>query len=197
MRVHTIVGDQLDEVIPIFSEIAEHYPIGERRWVIKHIGRTRMDDLRSLKSLGLYVTTIPVYHLWKGGTWYVDDPGDGDYVVSHRHLLDLGVPLASATDNIPHDPLFTIWTICQRQERVTGRVIGPGQQLETQDAIRLLTTAGAWLTFEENVKGPLQRGNLADLTVLSDNPLEIPSDSVKNLKCRMTMVGGKIVFGEL
>ena len=120
-----------------------------------------MDDLR-LEVSGLYVTTIPVYHLWKGGTWYGDAPGDGDHVEPHRHSLDLGVPLASATDNIrtiPYSRSGRSW----RQERVTGRVIGPGQQLETQDAIRLLTTAGAWLTFEENVKGPLQRGNLADL----------------------------------
>jgi predicted amidohydrolase YtcJ len=197
LRVHTIVGDELHEVMPIMAEVAERYPLADRRWVIEHVGRARMDDLRSLKRLGLFVTTIPVYHLWKGGHLYVSEPDGGNLVVPHRHLLDLGIPLASATDNIPCDPLFTLWVICSRHERVTGQVIGAEQALGAEEALRLLTTAGAWLTFEEEIKGPLQPGNLADLAVLSDNPLQISTEGLKDIKCRLTMVGGKIVFSDL
>jgi hypothetical protein len=197
LRVHTIVGDQLHEVMPIIAEVAERYPLSARRWVIEHIGRARIDDLRALRRLGLFVTTIPVYHLWKGGHWYMNEPDGGDLVVPHRHLLDLGVPLASATDNVPHDPFFTLWTICTRHERVTGHVIGPAQRLPAVEALRLLTTAGAWLTFEEKIKGPLRPDNLADLVVLSENPLEVPPERLKDLKCKLTMVGGRIVFSDL
>lgn len=194
LRLNTIVGDQLHEVIPIIQTVAERYPLAERRWVIEHIGRARREDLQLLRRLGLAVTTIPVYHLWKGGHWYLDDPEGGDLVVPHRYMLDLGIPLAAATDNIPYDPLFTLWTLCTRHERVTGRVIGPKQRLSPEDGLRLLTTAGAWLTFEEAVKGPLQPGNLADLAVLSQNPLTAGVDHLKDIECRLTMVNGKIVF---
>ncbi len=194
LRVHTIVGDELHHIIPILEQIAVDHPLSEKRWVIEHVGRARLDDLRALKRLGLFVTTIPVYHLWKGGRWYLDDVDGGDLVVPHRHLLDLGVPTAGATDNIPYDPLFTLWVICTRHERTTGRIIGSDQRLSPDQAIRLLTTAGAALTFEENVKGPLQPGYLADLIVLSDNPLHVGAENLKDIKCRLTIVGGKVVF---
>jgi predicted amidohydrolase YtcJ len=197
LRVHTIVGDQLHEVIPIIEQVAERYSVADRRWVIEHVGRSRLDELKRLKQLGLCVTTIPVYHLWKGGERYLNEPDGGDLIVPHRHLLDLGVPLASATDNIPFDPLFTLWTICTRSERISGQVIGPEQRLSVREGIHLLTTAGAWLTFEENSKGPLLPGNLADMVVLSGNPLGTAPENLNDIRCRLTVVGGKIVFSDL
>jgi predicted amidohydrolase YtcJ len=197
LRVHTIVGDQLHEVIPIIERVAERYPLADRRWVVEHVGRARLDDLKTLKKLGLCVTTIPVYHLWKGGDRYLNEPDGGNLIVPHRHLLDLSIPLASATDNIPYDPLFTLWAICTRSERISGKVIGEKQRLTVQEGIHLLTTAGAWLTFEENCKGPLLPGYLADLTVLSDNPIRTLPENLKDIRCRLTMVGGKIVFNDL
>jgi predicted amidohydrolase YtcJ len=197
LRVHTIVGDQLHEVLPLIEEVAERHALAQRRWVIEHIGRARRDDLARLRRLGLYVTTIPVYHLWKGGERYLKESDGGNMVVPHRSLLELGVPLASATDNIPYDPMFTLWSICTRRERVTGQVIGPEQTLGAEQALRLLTTAGAWLTFEEDCKGPLRPGYLADLTVLSRNPLLTSAKDLKQIRCRLTMVGGRIVFDDL
>jgi predicted amidohydrolase YtcJ len=197
LRLHTIVGDQLHEVIPIIAEVAERYPLAERRWVIEHVARARLQDLRELKRLGLMVTTIPVYFLWKGGHWYLNEPDDGDMVVPHRHLLDLDVPLAAATDNIPYDPLFTLWAMCTRHERRTGQVIGPAQRLDVDAALRLITTAGSWLTFEETHKGPLLPGYYADLAVLSDDPLQIPAEALKDITCKLTMVGGRVVHDAL
>ena len=197
LRVHTIVGDQLHEIMPIIEQVAQRHNLSDRRWVIEHIGRARLEDLKKLKTLGLCATTIPVYHLWKGGDRYLGEPDGGNLVVPLRYMLDLGIPLACATDNIPYDPLFTLWTICARSERTTARVIGAEQCLAVQDGIQLLTTAGAWLTFEEGRKGPLVPGNLADLAVLSDNPLHMAPENLKNIRCRLTMVGGRIVFNEL
>lgn len=197
LRLHTIVGDQLHEIIPILAEVAERFPLAERRWVIEHVARARIEDLRALKQCGLIVTTIPVYFLWKGGHCYLKEPDEGDMVVPHRHMLDLGIPLSAATDNIPYDPLFTLWSVCTRHERRTGRVIGPAQRLSAEDALRLLTTAGSWLTFEETIKGSLLPGCYADLAVLSQNPLQVPAERLKEIKCKLTMVGGRIVHDDL
>jgi predicted amidohydrolase YtcJ len=197
LRLHTIIGDQLHELVPILAEVAERFPLAERRWVIEHVARARMEDLLALKQLGLIVTTIPVYFLWKGGHWYLNEPDGGDMVVPHQHLLDLEVPLAAATDNIPYDPLFTLWSMCTRHERRTGQVIGPAQRLSTEAALRLLTTAGSWLTFEETVKGPLLPNCYADLAVLSEDPLQVPAEQLKDITCKLTMVGGRIVHNNL
>lgn len=193
LRLNTIVSDQLHQIVPILEEVAAKHPIAARRWVIQHVARSRRADLEKLKSLGVLVTTIPVYFLWKGGHWYLDDPEGGDMIVPHRDLLDLGIPTAAATDNIPYDPFFTLWSMRARQERETGRTIGERQKINGCEALRMLTVAGAHLTFEEALKGPLVPGFLADLAVLSADPSEVPPDDLLAIRTDLTLVDGKIV----
>ncbi len=193
LRLHTIVADQLHQIVPILEAVNERFPLAGRRWVIEHVARARIDDLRALKRLGLLVTTIPTYVIWKGGRAYLAEPDGGDMVVPHQHMLDLGLPLAIATDNIPYDPLFTLWVTVARNERTTGRVIGPRQCLDAHAALRLFTVAGAILTFDETWKGPIRPGFAADIAVLSDDPADVPPGRLRDIKCRMTMVGGRIV----
>lgn len=196
LRLNTIVSDHLHEIVPVLQAINERYPLAGRRWVIQHIARARLEDLKALKSLGVMVTTIPTYFLWKGGHAYLNEPDGGDLVVPHRHMLDLGLPLAIATDNIPYDPFFTLWVAMARQERLSGRQIGPGQALDVETALRLFTVAGAALTFDEGWKGPLMPGYAADIAVLSRNPLSLDAGEVRGLECEMTVVGGRVVHGQ-
>ncbi|MCB4771233.1 amidohydrolase [Ancylobacter sp. Lp-2] len=196
LRLNTIVGDHLHEIVPVLQAINERHPLAGKRWVIQHIARARLEDLKALKALGVMVTTIPTYFLWKGGHAYLNEPDGGDLVVPHRHMLDLGLPLAIATDNIPYDPFFTLWVAMARQERVTGRQIGPGQALDVETALRLFTAAGAALTFDEGWKGPLMPGFAADIAVLSRNPLSLDAGEVRGLECLMTLVDGRIVHAQ-
>lgn len=193
LRLNVIVSDQLHEIVPILEEVASRYPLASRRWVIQHVARSRLSDLQKLKSLGLMVTTIPVYFLWKGGHWYLNDADGGNSVVPHRDLLDLGVPTATATDNIPYDPFFTLWAMTARQERITRREIGAKQRISNEEALRMLTIAGAHVTFEEDRKGPLRPGNFADLAVLSADPTTVSPEELLAIRTSLTMVGGKIV----
>ncbi len=196
LRLHTIVSDKLHEVVPVLEAVNERHRLAGRRWVIEHIGRARLADLEALKRLDVLVTTIPTYFLWKGGAAYLDEPDGGDLVVPHAHLLRLGIPTAIATDNIPYDPFFTLWTVCNRRERTSGRVIGPDQRLDAETALRLFTVAGAALTFDEGWKGPLRPGFAADLAVLSEDPTAIDPDRLRDLRCRLTVAGGRIVHRE-
>ena len=119
LRVNVIVSDKLHEVVPVLREVDARFPLAGRRWVIQHIARARRDDLLALKALDVLVTTIPTYFLWKGGAAYLDEPDGGDSVVAHNTMLELGLPLALATDNIPYDPFFSLWVAGARQERLT------------------------------------------------------------------------------
>ncbi len=193
IRLNTIVADRLHDILPILEEVAARYPLASRRWVIQHIAKSRREDLLRLKALGCLVTTIPVYFLWKGGHWYFDDPAGGDMVVPHRDLLDLGVPTAAATDNIPYDPFVTIWSMMARSERTTGRVIGARQALTAIEALQLMTSAGAMLSFEEGVKGRIRPGFYADLAVLSADPSTMSAAEIRGVEVDMTIVGGTIV----
>jgi predicted amidohydrolase YtcJ len=101
--------------------------------------------------------------------------------------------VAAGTDNIPYNPFFSLWAMVARQERTTGRVIGPGERLAAEDALRLLTRNGAWLSFDETRKGTLETGKLADLAVLSHDPRDMPVDALPEVRSTLTMVGGRIV----
>ena len=193
VRLNTIVSDELHEVLPIIEEVARKHPLAARRWVIQHVARAREEDLRKLKALGLEVTTIPAYFLWKGGARYLNDGDGGESVVPHRRLLELGIPTAAATDNIPYDPFFTLWVMAARQERTSGRVLGPGQCLDIEAALRTLTVAGARLTFDEDKKGPLSAGYLADMVVLSESPLAAGAPGLRRIRADCTIVGGRVV----
>jgi predicted amidohydrolase YtcJ len=196
LRLHTIVANKLHEVVPVLERVAEGWPIGERRWVVEHIGPCQHDDLIRLKRLGVWVTLIPAYMVWKGGSWFDQLPAhEAALVAPARQLIDLGVPVSAGTDNIPYDPLFTLWVMVARRARGSGAILGPAGRLSPFEALRLLTTAGAWLTFDESVKGPLAPGYFADLTVLSDDPLTIGDAAMPpKIDCRMTMVGGQVVY---
>ena len=197
LRVHTIVGDDLQDMIPALVEVGERYPIGERRWVVEHIGRARREDLETLKRLGVLVTTIPSYFIWKGGGWYTDDPDFGESVVAHRSMLDLGIPVAAGTDNIPYDPFFTLWVMTARRERHENRVLGRNQRISGLEALDLLTTRGAWLTFEEKKKGTLTPGRYADIAVLSDDPTSMDPEDLRDLRCHLAVAGGNVVHRDL
>ena len=71
--------------------------------------------------------------------------------------------------------------------------VAPGQAITRADALRCATENGAYLTFDEDKKGTLESGKLADLTVLSADPLTVAESRIKDITADMTMVGGKIV----
>ena len=196
LRVHAAVSDRLHELLPIMERVAMTYPIGRRRWVLEHVNRVRAEDLRRVRELGIGISLIPAYFLWKNGRDYFKlEPAELDYLSPARQLIELGVHVSAGTDAYPYDPLTTLWLMTTRQERVTGRVLGEGGRVGNEAALRLLTVAGAWLTFEEHVKGPLAPGYLADLAVLSGDPLETQGDALRDIECVATMVGGRWVHG--
>ena len=86
-----------------------------------------------------------------------------------------------------------MWASLVRRERTSGRVIGPRQKLDRMQALATMTRNGAWLSFEEGEKGVLAPGYLADLAVLSDDPLTVPDDDLPQLHALLTLVGGKVV----
>ena len=193
LRVHTIVVDRLGDILPILEEVDQVHPLAGRRWVLEHVGRLRPQDIPRLARLGLYVTTIPVDQLWKNADRYLPDPDGGETAVPHRMLIEAGIPVAAGSDNIPYNPFFTVWAMVARQERTTRRVIGPGQRLDAERALRLLTRNGAWLSFDEARKGTLEPGKLADLAVLSQDPRDTPVDELPQIRALLTMVAGRIV----
>ena len=196
LRLHTLASDKLHEVVPILERVAKHYPIGERRWVIEHISKASERDLRAIKAMGVAVTLIPAHYLWKVGHTFASlDDQQLDLLSPARGLSELGVPVSAATDAVPNDPLFCMWVMLARKDRRSGKIMGANGAIDNETALRLLTVNGAWLTFEEDRKGPLLPGYFADIAVLSGNPLTATAEGLLDIRCQATMVGGRWVHG--
>lgn len=197
LRVHTIASTikQIPDVVAILQRVHAQCDLRRRRWVVEHVSASKPEHLDAFKDMGMGVTLIPSHHLWKGGAQFFDlaEP-DAAHVVPAKPLLERGVPVAGGTDNTPYDPLTVMRTLMLREERTTGRAIGPAARLSAEQALAAVTAAGAWFTFEENAKGRLMPGYMADCAVLSANPLEVPPQAFDTIACRATMVGGEFVF---
>ncbi len=196
LRVHTVVSDKLDKVVPVMERVARRFPIGERRWVLEHISRSSPQGLAAIQRLGVGVTLIPGQYLWKHGVPFLSyTEQEMDHVSPAKQLFELGVPVSAGTDSVPNNPLFCMWAMTTRRERTTGRLMGAGGIVSNEVALRLVTRGGAWLTFEESEKGQLVPGQHADIAVLSGDPLAVQGDALRELACAATMVGGRWVHG--
>ncbi len=75
-----------------------------------------------------------------------------------------------------------------------GKVYGPEQQVTAEQAIRIWTLGGAYVSFEDDIKGSIETGKLADFIILSDDPTKVAPDAIKDVRVEKTVIGGKVVF---
>ncbi len=194
LGVNTIVARGLGEVLGIFQDVNSETPIADRRWTIGHVVETTSEQLKIIRELGLIIETIPLTHLWLRGRQFVDDQAKANKAAAHRDYLDQGVRFGLGTDNKPYSPFSTIWAAVARRERLTNEVIGPEQSITRLEALKAMTLGGAYFSFEEDSRGSLETGKLADLAVLSDDLLTVPEDDIPALNSILTMVGGEVVY---
>lgn len=194
LRVNTLVRETLEEVLTVFEEVNREFPIKGRRWTLAHVLHTSAAQLERIRNLGLLVETIPLTELWLRGSRYLSAPGLAATAAAHRDYLEQGVDFSFGTDNKPYNPFATLWAAVARRERNTGAVLGPSQRLTRLEALRAFTLGGARFSFDENRRGSLEPGKLADLAVLSGDLLDLPEDTIPELRSRLTLVGGRTVY---
>jgi hypothetical protein len=193
IRIASMGKDLLD----LYAEVNRVVPIRDQRWVIEHISTLTPDEIARIRDLGVVVTTHTGRYLFKEGEILRARVGAAaeDSIVPLRSLRDAGVHVALATDNVPTSLFHPIWHVIARLDRSSGRAIAGSQRLSREAALRAATTEGAYLTFAESDKGSLEPGKLADLVVLSDNPLTCDEERIKDITADLTIVGGRIVHG--
>jgi len=91
---------------------------------------------------------------------------------------------------------FAITRIFAAVNRLTssGKVLGPEFRLTPEEALRAVTVDAVWQTFEEDIKGTIEIGKLADFTVLDQNPLKIAPEQIRNITVKEVIIGGKQVY---
>ncbi len=195
VATHAVGDAAIDLVLAAYERANREHTIVGRRWSIEHAFIGRPDQLPRMKALGVAISAQN--HLYLAGPSLVKYWGleRASLTTPVRMYLDAGLPVSSGTDSpvVPFPPLWTLYHFVTR-DTITGGVLGANQHVSRQEAIRMATINNAWLTFEEQTKGSLETGKLADLIVLSENPLTCTETKLRDAEVLLTMVGGRIVY---
>lgn len=192
IRAIGIVAPMLD----LFAEVNRDVPISDQRWVFGHVTAVDQRQTAIIRDLGLAVTTHTNAYIYKAGAAFRDRVGREreDDLVPLRRLLDTGIPVGLATDNVPPTMWHPIWQAIARRDRPTGDAIAPQQALTREESLRCATQGGAFATFEEDEKGALAPDRLADIAVLDRDPLTCDIATLPDTVADITIVGGEVVF---
>jgi predicted amidohydrolase YtcJ len=121
-------------------------------------------------------------------------PRPATELVPLRSLVDAGVPVALGSDNAPVSMFYPIWeAVARRCSRCGGR-IGAEEALSRHEALYAATMGGAYICKDETNRGSIEPGKLADIAVLSADPLSVSEDSLRDIFADLTIVGGKVVY---
>ena len=192
LRVCAIQAPMLD----VFLEAAREAPVSDLRWVIAHPITLDSAQVAKIRDLGVCVTTHTNNYLWKRASEVRNRVGRDkeETICPIRALLDAKVCVSLATDNVPISLWPCVWQAVERIDRATGEVIAPGQRISREEALRCATTQGAYLCLDEDERGTIEAGRLADLIVLPEDPLKMPAEEIPALKPDLTMVGGRVAW---
>jgi predicted amidohydrolase YtcJ len=122
-------------------------------------------------------------------------PSRAAWVTPVKAYLDHGIDVAAGTDApvVPYPPLWTMYHFVTR-DTISGGVLGADQRITRGQALRIATMGNARLTFEENVKGSIEKGKLADFVVLDEDILNADAKRIEQMRVLTTVAGGKTVF---
>jgi predicted amidohydrolase YtcJ len=199
LGVHAI-GDRANrEVLDVYQAAFEANPDrSDLRWRIEHSQHLHPDDIPRFAQLGV-IAAMQGVHCTSDGPWVVPRLGEqrareGAYV--WRTLWDLGTVISNGTDAPVEDvdPIASYYATVSRMMN-DGTAFYPEQRLTRMEALQTYTIKAAYAGFEEEIKGSLTPGKLADITVLSQNILTIPEDEIPATEVTYTIVGGKVMYG--
>jgi predicted amidohydrolase YtcJ len=172
------------------------------RFRIEHASVVDPVDRPRFAKLGVIASIQPMF-AGEYARWSEDrvGPSRASWVLATRSLLDAGASLALGTDypaSDSGDPVLNLFCAVTRRaaDGTPPRGFHPEERLPAETALRLLTAGPAFAAFQEKDLGALSPGRYADLTVFSGDPLTMPADELRNLRVRMTVVGGRVVFRE-
>jgi predicted amidohydrolase YtcJ len=197
--VHAIGDRAFDMALDAYDNAIRNSPRKDHRHRIEHMGNWLSTPERMERMVRSGIIAIPnISFAYYIGDAILDSVGEKRLTKAFpfRTLLKNGVILAGGSDSPgywPVDALRDIATCASRKTR-WGEIWVPEERITVAEAFAMHTTTAAYVGFEENEKGTLEAGKLADIAVLAEDPFEIPPERIKDIKVEMTIVGGEVKY---
>jgi predicted amidohydrolase YtcJ len=196
VHVHANGDAAIDQMLEAVRLAQQKHGPGDRRTTLIHGQFLRQDQIPILKELEIFPSLFAM-HTFYWGDWYetIIGPEHAQQISPLRSVLDAGLIANSHTDAPVALPnlMQVMWATVNRVSR-SGRVIGPGERLAPMEALKAITLWGAYGHFEEEAKGSLVPGKLADMVILSDNPITIDPMKINEIQVLETIKEGATVY---
>jgi hypothetical protein len=187
----------IDAILDAYQLSQKEFPRPDARHRIEHCQMAREDQLDRMTELGVSPSFFASH------TYYWGDrhkaifmgPERAQRISPLKSALKRGIKFTLHADCpvTPVSPLFCVFAAVNRITR-NGEVLGPGYRLTPEEALRAVTIDAAWQTFDEKIKGSIEAGKLADFTILTENPLTVAPEKIKDIKVEEVFIGGKSVY---
>ena len=200
-RIHATYGETIANMLDVIEEVNKETngKLASERWLFDHAETVKENELKRIKALngGIAIQARMAY----AGEFFVERYGaeKAKQAPPVKKIMEMGIPLGAGTDGTrvaSYNPWPALYWL------ISGKTVGGLQLseesnlLSREEALYLYTKGSAWVSKEENVKGTLEKGMYADFTLLSKDYFTIPEKQINNLKAVLTVVGGKVVFGD-
>ncbi len=197
--IHAIGDRAVSLVLDIYQRTEQTNGKRDRRFRIEHSQHLHPRDFNRYHDLGVIASVQP-YHCIDDGRWAEPYIGWERCKLTHpyRSFLDNGVKLAAGSDwyVAPPTPLEGIYAAVTRRtldDKNPGGWV-PEEKISVEAALRAYTIDAAYATFEDDIKGTLEVGKLADFVIINNDLTAIPPEDIWDTEIQMTVVGGKVVF---
>src|SRR5215831_17227042 len=196
---HAIGDAGISAILDIYGEIEKAHGPRDRRWRIEHAQHMAAKDFDRFAQLHVIASVQP-YHAIDDGRWAEGRIGHdrASRTYAFRTFLNHGVRIAFGTDwdVAPLNPMLSLYAAVTRATLDGKNPNGwfPEQKLTIQEAIEAYTMGSAYAEFQENEKGSIAAGKLADMVLLSDDVLSIDPVKIRDVKVLKTWLGGKLVY---
>ena len=193
--VHANGDVGIDITLRVFERLQKEKYRKDPRFRIEHCTIINESLVQRIKTLGVIPNPFSTYVYFHGEKMKEYGKERLENMFAVRSFLDAGIPVTQTSDYPPgpFEPMMAIQSSVTRTD-YTGEVWGPSQKISVEEAIKVATINGAYASYEENIKGSIEIGKLADLTILGQDPRETDPMKIIDIPIERTMVGGKWVY---
>src|SRR5438552_3526865 len=197
-RMHATYDETIARALDVFERVNRDNPIGELRWFFDHAETVSDRNIERIRALG---GGIAVQHrMAYQGEYFIDRYGAdaARHTPPVKRMLGMGIPVGAGTDATrvaSYNPWVSLYWMAAGRTAGGTPLYGEDNRLDRMEALRRYTLGSAWFSGEDDKKGAIVPGRLADLAVLSADYFSVPEDEIKGIESVLTMVGGEFVYG--
>ena len=193
--IHAMGDQAIDMALTAFEKTLTEMPRKNHRYRIEHASVLNKELIQRIKKLEVVVSIQPHSIISEFSTWSAADrlgPTRARWLYPLKTIIKEGIRVSGGSD-CPMEPISPFSGI----QAAVARQLFPQERITVDEALRMYTVNAAYASFEENIKGSIEEGKLADLTVISRDPRTTPPNNIEDIKVRMTIVGGEKVYPKL